>query len=29
LFAFVDALPRRQRGPLTYPAFGANKASSQ
>ncbi len=23
LFSFVDALPRRQRGPLRYPAFGA------
>jgi transcriptional regulator with XRE-family HTH domain len=25
LFAFVDALPRRQRDPLRYPAFGAAK----
>jgi transcriptional regulator with XRE-family HTH domain len=23
LFSFVDALPRRQRGPLDYPIFGA------
>jgi hypothetical protein len=23
LFSFVDALPRRQRGPLSYPVFGA------
>jgi transcriptional regulator with XRE-family HTH domain len=23
LFVFVDALPRRPRGPLTYPEFGA------
>jgi len=23
LFSFVDALPRRQRGPLIYPVFGA------
>jgi transcriptional regulator with XRE-family HTH domain len=23
LFSFVDALPRRQRGPLRYPEFGA------
>jgi transcriptional regulator with XRE-family HTH domain len=22
LFSFVDALPRRQRGPLRYPVFG-------
>jgi transcriptional regulator with XRE-family HTH domain len=22
LFSFVDALPRRQRGPLDYPVFG-------
>ena len=27
LFSFVDALPRRQRGPLRYPAFGATKAT--
>ena len=29
LFFFVDALPRRQRGPLTYPIFGANRASGR
>jgi hypothetical protein len=29
LFAFVDALPRRQRGPLTYPAFGITRASGR
>jgi hypothetical protein len=23
LFFFVDALPRRRRGPLRYPEFGA------
>lgn len=23
LFSFVDALPRRRRGPLRYPVFGA------
>src|SRR5580692_3000258 len=25
LFSFVDALPRRQRGPLRYPVFGASR----
>jgi transcriptional regulator with XRE-family HTH domain len=25
LFSFVDVLPRRQRGPLRYPVFGAAK----
>ena len=29
LFFFVDALPRRQRGPLTYPIFGPNRASGR
>ena len=29
LFSFVDALPRRQRGPLTYPKFGAMRAPRQ
>ena len=29
LFSFVDALPRRPRGPLTYPIFGANRESSR
>jgi len=27
LFSFVDALPRRQRGPLEYPIFGASGAA--
>ncbi len=27
LFSFVDALPRRQRGPLRYPVFGTTEAS--
>ena len=27
LFAFADTLPRRQRGPLTYPVFGPSGAS--
>jgi len=27
LFSFVDSLPRRQRGPLEYPIFGASVAS--
>lgn len=27
LFSFVDALPRRQRGPLEYPVFGMYRAS--
>jgi transcriptional regulator with XRE-family HTH domain len=27
LFSFVDALPRRQRGSLEYPVFGASGAS--
>jgi transcriptional regulator with XRE-family HTH domain len=26
LFAFADALPRRQRGPLRYPVFRAEKS---
>jgi len=26
LFAFADALPRRQRGPLKYPVFGLSGA---
>lgn len=25
LFSFVDALPRRHRGPLRYPIFGATR----
>ncbi|MGA3148914.1 MAG: helix-turn-helix transcriptional regulator [Acidimicrobiales bacterium] len=25
LFSFVDALPRRRRGPLRYPVFGPSK----
>jgi hypothetical protein len=29
LFSFVDALPRRQRGPLTYPIFGAERATGR
>ncbi len=29
LFSFVDALPRRQRGPLRYPVFRATKSSRQ
>jgi transcriptional regulator with XRE-family HTH domain len=29
LFSFVDALPRRQRGPLRYPVFRAAKSSRQ
>lgn len=27
LFSFVDALPRRRRGPLSYPVFPAGSAS--
>jgi transcriptional regulator with XRE-family HTH domain len=27
LFSFVDALPRRRRGPLEYPVFGTSAAS--
>ena len=27
LFSFVDALPRRRRGPLKYPVFGATKTA--
>jgi transcriptional regulator with XRE-family HTH domain len=27
LFIFVDALPRRQRGPLRYPEFGTTGAT--
>jgi len=27
LFSFVDALPRRQRGPLRYPVFRAERSS--
>jgi len=29
LFSFVDALPRRQRGPLEYPIFGAPRTSDR
>jgi len=29
LFSFVDALPRRHRGPLRYPIFGANRATGR
>jgi transcriptional regulator with XRE-family HTH domain len=29
LFAFVDALPRRGRGPLRYPVFGAAKTAGR
>jgi len=29
LFAFVDALPRRQRGPLEFPVFGTPGASGR
>lgn len=29
LFSFVDALPRRQRGPLRYPKFGTAKTVRQ
>ena len=29
LFSFIDALPRRRRGPLKYPIFGAAKTSPQ
>jgi transcriptional regulator with XRE-family HTH domain len=29
LFSFVESLPRRQRGPLRYPEFGAAKMVSQ
>jgi transcriptional regulator with XRE-family HTH domain len=29
LFSFVDALPRRRRGPLRYPIFGAAKPASR
>jgi transcriptional regulator with XRE-family HTH domain len=29
LFSFVDALPRRQRGPLGYPEFGAAETVRQ
>jgi len=27
LFSFVDALPRRRRGPLRFPVFGAEEAA--
>jgi transcriptional regulator with XRE-family HTH domain len=27
LFSFVDALPRRPRGPLRYPGFGSARAT--
>jgi transcriptional regulator with XRE-family HTH domain len=29
LFSFVDALPRRRRGPLRYPVFGAVKRAGR
>ena len=29
LFSFVDALPRRRRGPLRYPVFGAAKTGGR
>jgi hypothetical protein len=29
LFSFVDALPRRRRGPLRYPEFGATETVGQ
>jgi transcriptional regulator with XRE-family HTH domain len=29
LFSFVDALPRHQRGPLRYPAFGAARTTGR
>jgi transcriptional regulator with XRE-family HTH domain len=29
LFSFVDALPRRQREPLRYPAFGPAKTTGR
>jgi transcriptional regulator with XRE-family HTH domain len=29
LFSFVDALPRRPRGPLEYPRFGITRASGR
>jgi transcriptional regulator with XRE-family HTH domain len=29
LFSFVDDLPRRQRGPLEYPIFGAARATGR
>jgi transcriptional regulator with XRE-family HTH domain len=29
LFSFVDALPRRPRGPLRYPKFGAAESLRQ
>jgi hypothetical protein len=29
LFSFVDALPRRRRGPLEYPPFGATTATGR
>ena len=29
LFSFVDALPRRQRGPLRYPVFGATRTPAR
>jgi transcriptional regulator with XRE-family HTH domain len=29
LFSFFDALPRSQRGPLRYPAFGSEKTTGR
>jgi transcriptional regulator with XRE-family HTH domain len=29
LFSFVDALPRRRRGPLRYPAFGSAQVTGR
>jgi transcriptional regulator with XRE-family HTH domain len=29
LFSFVDVLPRRQRGPLRYPVFGATRRTGR
>ena len=29
LFSFIDALPRRRRGPLRYPVFGASRQAGR